>query len=263
MSAFSLRPFLLLLLLAGNVCAQTTPALRQAESLLTSDNPLQAEKAFRGLLTTTTGGEREFCYDRLMTIYIRLGRFDAAIRNGLEFEAFLRRGTETDRLRQLQYELGWCWYTQGHDDKAADWLGQAIDPKGGRLVPETRMQAMGILARVADRRRQPQAAREYRESIREESGRMLQANTLPIRERYDLVSLLGEACSGLNEHSRNIAECQKLLPILERGKEPTLQRSVLRQLSKALVEEREYPQDRKSTRLNSSHSTLSRMPSSA
>ncbi|HZY85815.1 MAG TPA: hypothetical protein VFE78_13355, partial [Gemmataceae bacterium] len=97
--------------LAGYLCAagRAAPpgveALQRAEELYRAGELLEAEPLYQA----AAGGRGELrrqAYDRLLTLYARLGRPDRAVQTGLEYQTWLARRGDRVRVQRLGLELG-------------------------------------------------------------------------------------------------------------------------------------------------------------
>src|SRR5262245_54591953 len=104
--------FVLVVVSSPRVAAED--ALQQAEKKFQTGDLLGAEKLYRDALSTSNGDLRRRCYDRLLVIYVRLGRHDQAIQSGLRYQQWLREQKETQRLRELDLQLGESYLALGH-----------------------------------------------------------------------------------------------------------------------------------------------------
>src|SRR5437763_1299283 len=120
-----LLALIFLLPVSGLTVALGGDPVQRGEELYKNDRLLDAEKQFRLALESGPETERSRCYDRLLAIYIRLGRLDRAVAVGNRYEAWLRDRQPGARLRALYYELGWCLHTLGHQVAAEGYLRKA------------------------------------------------------------------------------------------------------------------------------------------
>src|SRR4051812_44546447 len=91
---------------SGPVRGQTgTQAFQRGEELYRQDKLLEAEKHYRTALESLPERDQAASYDRLLAIYIRLGRLDRALLYGKRYETWLRAYAQPERLRQLHFEM--------------------------------------------------------------------------------------------------------------------------------------------------------------
>src|SRR5947209_6998975 len=97
-------------------------ALRQAEKKYRAAALEEAERLFRVAVETRDGRQRRYCYDRLLAIYVRLGRFDLALKVGERYRRWLREGNDRARIRELDLQLGEWYLALGQYREAAPCL---------------------------------------------------------------------------------------------------------------------------------------------
>src|SRR5262245_10113551 len=145
----------------GGSLAQT---LRRADELYRADKLPQAAELYRQGLAAAAGADRHRCFDRLLAIYVRVGRQDQAIQTGTQYDAWLRRTGETVRARELALDLGRWHLALGHYADAEPHLRRALaDLKGAALPPARRVTALTYLALAAEKQRDPRAGQAWRE----------------------------------------------------------------------------------------------------
>src|SRR5262245_51428054 len=110
--------FALVLLILATLCllfplstlAVPPPTLEQADELYRLDKLLRAEHGYREVLHGASNEvARQHCYDRLLSIYARVGRQDQAIQVALEYENWAERSGKAQQARELNLALG-GWY---------------------------------------------------------------------------------------------------------------------------------------------------------
>src|SRR5688500_9915160 len=89
------------LLSAGPALAQGNPlqTLQRAEDLYKADRLLEAEKLYRLALETVAESDKARCYDRLLSVYVRVGRLDRALNLAARYEDWLRERQSDARRR--------------------------------------------------------------------------------------------------------------------------------------------------------------------
>src|SRR5262249_38769531 len=137
--------FALVLLILASLCLLYTvsslpappPSLRRADELYRLDKLLTAEHAYREVLRGASNEiARQHCYDRLLSIYARVGRQDQAIQVALEYENWAERSGKAQQARELNLALGGWYLALGHYGKAEKHLGRALqDRRGTTLTP--------------------------------------------------------------------------------------------------------------------------------
>src|SRR5262249_34950738 len=125
----------------GPVVAQdrkrpTAETIRQAGRVYRADRLLPAEALYKSALAHTDGLERRHCLDRLLAIYVRVGRQDQAIRTGEAYARWLRRIGDLGRARELDLDLGRWYLALGHCRDAQKDPDRALaDGTGGPPSP--------------------------------------------------------------------------------------------------------------------------------
>ena len=195
MSRLFSRPFLLALAALAflsvpeRAAAQSaTELLERAETSYRRDELLDAERVFREALAVTTGTERRRCYERLMRIYVRVGRQDQAIRLAGPFEALLTEGHDEPRLRQLALEVAECYLALGHYPKAVAQFERSLTTvQEGGLRSRQKLAALTGLARTfelqKDRKRRRHGLEERRAVRARRSGRLDRRRAGPVAGR--------------------------------------------------------------------------------
>src|SRR5262245_44084906 len=113
-------------------------ALRRADELYRADKLKEAEALYRQALGAARGADRRRCFDRLLAIYVSVGRQDQAIQTGLEYEHWLRRAGDPARARELSLDLGGWYLVLGHHTAAEPHLRRALDDREGAPLPPAR-----------------------------------------------------------------------------------------------------------------------------
>jgi tetratricopeptide (TPR) repeat protein len=227
--------------LAGCLCAagQAAPpatTLMRAEEYYRAGDLLEAEPLYQDVARSGEGELRRQAYDRLLTLYPRLGRFDRAVQTGLAYQAWLVRLDDRARLQQLGLELGQSYLALGHYPEAETALKQALDdhPAAPSLAPVQRLAAWAGLARIAERRRDrpEEAARRWAEVERQaraaldDSGR-----TLSSADEAACTRLLADACRARGRPEQGIVVLRSLLARYEAARDTAALREVLRRLA--------------------------------
>jgi tetratricopeptide (TPR) repeat protein len=236
---------------AGPVAAQPTDgsaSVQQAEELYKKDRLLEAEKAYRVALETAAEADRPRCHDRLLAIYIRLGRLDLALHNAARYEDWLRRREPTARLRALLFEQGWCYFTLGHHEKAEDYLRRALEDSDLPPLPaEMRLTALMTRAQVAEQRGQRKQARERWSAVELLAAEQLARpeGDVPPADRLSCVWKLAESYYAQGKHAPAI---DRLSALLKTNLDPAARRTTLHHLARHYLRQKDYAAAEKALR---------------
>ncbi len=112
----------------------------------------QAEELYRLALTRAAAEERRHCYERLLAIYVQVGRLDQAITLGEQYADWLRTTGPLARARELLLDLGAWYLTLGHHASAESFLRRGMsEVKNLPLSPARRGNALTQLALAVER----------------------------------------------------------------------------------------------------------------
>src|SRR3954451_22107917 len=100
----------------GNLALQQV--LRQADTLYQEDKLPAAAELYGRASRLAAGEDRRRCFERLLAIYVRVGRQDEAIRIGLEYERWLGEAGDRPRARGLNLQVGEWYLGLGHSGAA-------------------------------------------------------------------------------------------------------------------------------------------------
>ena len=139
-------------------------ALQRAEELYRTGDLLEAEPLYQAATRAGRGQLRRQAYDRLLTLYARMGRPDRAVQTALAYQPLLAEQGDRARLQQLGLELGRDYLALGHYAEAeAAIQGALADRRAASALPRMRrLSAWADLARIAGHRRdRPLAAERW------------------------------------------------------------------------------------------------------
>jgi CHAT domain-containing protein/tetratricopeptide (TPR) repeat protein len=132
----------------------------RADELYCADRLPQAEALYRQALAAAVGADRRRCFDRLLAIYVRVGRLDQAIQTGLAYSTWSRRTGDPERARELALDLGRWYLALGHYARAEPHLREALaDINGAPLPPAREVAALAHLALAAEKQAEKQGNR--------------------------------------------------------------------------------------------------------
>src|SRR5262249_21346360 len=115
---------------ARGVDEPSPEALRQAEKKYRAAALEEAERLFKIAVETRDSRQRRYCYDRLLAIYVRLGRFDLALKIGERYRAWLRESNDRVRIRELDLQLGEWYLALGQYREADPCLERSLSEEG-------------------------------------------------------------------------------------------------------------------------------------
>jgi CHAT domain-containing protein len=211
------------------------PALERAEKAYRVDDLLTAEPLYRAALDQGPGGQRQQCYDRLLTIYVRLGRSDKVIRLGTEYRRWLREVNNATPLRELDLLFGESYLALGHYRTAQAYLERAsADQAEGAPLPLARLlTALHALARAATRQGDRDRARGYWRRVEALAVRRLDDpdGGLPPHERIACARKLAESYQFLGQPDQAVARLAPLPAIHDALEDPLGKRDTLRLLA--------------------------------
>jgi tetratricopeptide (TPR) repeat protein len=188
--------------------------LERAEKLYRAGDLLEAEPLYQEIARSNQEGLRRQAYDRLLTLYARLGRPDRAVQTGLAYQAWLVQLGDHARLQQLALALGQNYLALGHDPQAEAALKQALSDlqESSALTPLEQFAAWADLARIAERRRDHAAeGRSWGEVERRVRAALHDPNlTLSRAERTGCARFLADAYRAQGRPKQAIAVLQLL-----------------------------------------------------
>jgi CHAT domain-containing protein/tetratricopeptide (TPR) repeat protein len=222
-----------------SVSSQAAPpavdALDRAEKLYRAGDLLEAEPLYQAVAGS---GQEELCrqaYDRLLSLYARLGRSDRAVQTGLTYQVWLEERGDRSRLQQLGLELGQNYLALGHYPEAEAALQQALGDQraASSLPPLWQLATWADLARVAERRRdRSEAARRWSEVERRARAALNDPNLmLSPAEKAGCVRQQADAYRALDRPNQAIAGLQPLQAHYETVHDRAGLREVLRRLA--------------------------------
>src|SRR5262249_6543120 len=190
--------------------------LTRAEQLYHDDRLLEAERLYAQALANLPEEERQRCYDRLLTVYVRLGRPDQVIRLGAGYEPWLVKRKDLARLRELKIELGGAYLALGHSREAETLLEEALGgPRfEGELPPGPRLTVLLRLALAAERRDdQARATRRWKDVEALARSRLETQPPPGPQERIEVVRRLADSYRHQGRPAEAVPLVKELLPL--------------------------------------------------
>jgi CHAT domain-containing protein len=215
-------------------------ALTQANQWYEADQWLKAEGLYRWALPRLAGREQARCLERLLAIYVRLGRQDEAIRLGELYETKLW-ASEPARARELALDLGSWYLALGHAAAAEAPLRRALAEGKGQTLPAVRrVAALTYLAVAAERQGDRDRARLAWRQVEAFARAQLDApaQKLDPRQRVALMRGLAESYRFLKRPRDAARLLESLLPLHDRLKDAAEKRETLRLLAGHLADDR-------------------------
>lgn len=124
-------------------------ALQRAEKLYAEDRFGEAEPLYRAALDTEDQFLKRRAYNRLLSLYLRSGRPDKAVKLATPYRAWLKElPGAADGIASLDLLVGQCLLELGYADDADTHLRAALDAKAA-LPPERQLEALRLRAEVA------------------------------------------------------------------------------------------------------------------
>jgi tetratricopeptide (TPR) repeat protein len=200
------------------VRAQPSPLARPSEFSNAAFD--RAEKKFRALelqeaeqlylqaLQDPDRGWHSRCYDQLLTIYARLGRYDRALQMVDRYQPLLEEQNDWTRIRALNLRRGELLLGLGHIRTAERYLEESLNsPRGKALSPAHALTARMCLARAAeirgDRARAGRFWGEVEGLAREQALQPRQA--LTARQRIECLCMLADSYRFQEQHEKAFA----------------------------------------------------------
>jgi CHAT domain-containing protein len=217
---------------AGGAPADPADVYFRAEKAFSAGDWLEAASLYTEAAEGIDDGRRSVCYERLLRIHARLGRLDQAIRSGLRCRDVLVRINATDRVPEIDLQLGECYLLLGHYRTADQHHERALSGGSDTLAPLRRLTALIHLARSAEKQRDHAAAagwwsRTEKAALRELAG----GPDVSQRDRVEYTWRLADSYLFQKKPDAAIARLKPLLPIHDRLEDPAGKRDTLRRLA--------------------------------
>jgi hypothetical protein len=223
------------LALGGAARARAGDTLDRAEQLYQTDQLQKAEQLFRTLLPRESAEGKERCYERLLAVYVRLGRLDQAIQWGQRYRDWLRENRRPERAREVTAELGGWYLALGHLRPAEGLLEEALAPAKGEppLSAARRLEALTRLAQCAEQRGdRERAGQRWVEAEELALARLADARQpLAFRERVRVTWGLSDGYRFLKQPTKAIAHLTPLLRLHDEAEDLLGKRDTLRRLA--------------------------------
>jgi CHAT domain-containing protein/tetratricopeptide (TPR) repeat protein len=216
----------------GRAAPPGVEALQRAEELYRAGDLLEAEPLYRAAARSAPGELRRQAYDRLLTLYARLGRPDRVVQTGLDYQPLLARQGDRARLQGLALELGQSYLALGHFAEAEAALQEALgDRRAGTSLPVAQQfAAWADLARIAGHRRDRARADERWAEVERLARAALNdpRQALAPAEHSQCVRHLADAYHARGRPREAVAALRPLLARYEAARDRAGMREVLR-----------------------------------
>ncbi|HYT87526.1 MAG TPA: tetratricopeptide repeat protein [Gemmataceae bacterium] len=216
--------------------------IREADKRYGEDKLLEAEALYRQALNRAAAQERRHCFERLLAIYVRVGREDQAIQIGLSYADWLRAAGDLVRAREVELDLGRWYFALGHYAETESHLRRSlVDLKDAPLPPARQVTALTYLALAAekagDRKRAAQAWRVVETFARARLDD--KSRELDVPARIECVRRLADSYRFQGRHKEAIGPLEEILPVFDKLKatprSSEARRDTLRQLAEHLT----------------------------
>src|SRR4051812_6472065 len=178
-------------------------ALDLAEKKFRAGKLEEAEHLYLQALQNSGRSQHGRCYDQLLTIYVRLGRFDRALQIVDRYQPMLEEGNDWTRVRELKLRRGELLLGLGHYRSAEPYLEEALHSTRGKpLAPGDTLNALMCLARSAEIRGDRPRARRYWDEV-EDLARKRSSESrlfLTARQRIECVCMLADSYRFREQH---------------------------------------------------------------
>ena len=218
-------------------------ALQQADEFYQANKWVEAEPLYRQALNAAEGADRRRCFDRLLTIYVRVGRQDQAIQTGLKYADWLRRTGDHVRARTVELDLGKWYLALGHYADAEPHLRRALaDFKGHPLPPARQILALTYLALATEKQGERARAGQAWREVEAFARARLDDTKLDLALRIECVRRLADSDRFQGRPKEAIPRLEQILPAFGELKkpDPVGQRDALRQLAGHLTAARRH-----------------------
>jgi CHAT domain-containing protein/tetratricopeptide (TPR) repeat protein len=212
--------------------ADPTEVYFRAEKAFTAGDWLKAATLYTEAAEVVDDARRSVCYERLLRIHARLGRLDQAIRSGLRCRNVLLRIDASDRVPEIDLQVGECYLLLGHHPEANRYLEQALSGGSDTLAPLRRLTALLKLARSAEKQGDRAAAARWWARTEKVALRELAApQDISQRDRIEYTWRLADSYLFQKKPDAAISRLEPLLPIHDRLDDPAGKRDTLRRLA--------------------------------
>jgi CHAT domain-containing protein/tetratricopeptide (TPR) repeat protein len=229
---------LIVLVFGGLAAAQTPPPaavlkFQEAEKRFQSGQLLEAAQLFQQLSVDEKAPNRDQSFDRLIAIYMRLGRCDQAIQTGDRYKAWLKVTGDVRTSRLVDVQMAACWWVLGHHATAEKLLAQAVATSLADFPLASQVAALELLARCQARRGDKLAAQRSWAKIEEFVTKRLRQNDDPVddKERAELTHRWAEGLRGQERFGQAEVVLKMLFPLHDRLQDDAGKRDTWKELA--------------------------------
>jgi len=206
---------------------------KEADKLFQSGELLKAAPLFHELTLDVRAPNRNLSFDRLIAIYMRLGRCDQAIQTGERYLALLKDAGDARTGRIVGVQMAACWWALGHHATAEKTLLKAITTSFEGFPLASQVTALELLARCQAKRNDKDAARRTWSRIESLLAKRLQQSDEPIddNERIQLTRKSAESLRSQERFVQAESVLKTLFPLHERLQDAAGQRDTWKELA--------------------------------
>ncbi|MDY3551181.1 CHAT domain-containing protein [Gemmata sp. JC717] len=219
------------------VAAQPAPveAFRKAERLAAEDRFGDAEPLYRAALATDDRFLKRQAYNRLMSLYVRSGRPDQALRIGEAFRAWLKTVGDPDGSGALELLTAQCHLDLGYPDAAEAHVNAALGAKPPLASP-LMLDALRVRCETAALKRDGSEARRWAELERAAAEALKVAErTHAAAGRVAAARVLAEALAKRGDRAAALAALDGLPDLHDQLADPAGRRDTQLQRAKLLA----------------------------
>lgn len=223
------------MLLAVSAPPAPAEAFQKAERLAAVDRFGDAEPLYRAALDTDDRFLKREAYNRLMSLYVRSGRPDKALRTGDAFRAWLKTVGDPDGPGVLESLTAQCHLDLGYLDAAETHVAAALAAKP-LLAPERKLDALKLRAEIAVQKKDGTEGRRWAELERAAADVLKaaeQANTGSLR--VAAARALAEALARRGDGAAALAALDGLPKLHDTLNDPLGRRDTQRQRAQLLA----------------------------
>lgn len=224
--------------LATVVSAQTPPTdslvhFKDAEQKYQAGKLFEAARLYHDLTLDDKSPHRDQAFNRVIAIYMQLGRCDQAIQTGNRYLAVLKQSGDAKTSRIVEVQMAACWWALGHHVAAEKLLMQAMGDSLDDFPLPSQVGAWELLAHCQAKRGDKDAARRSWRRIEDLVDRRLHKSATPVaeRERVQLTGKLAESLRGQELFAQAEAALKSLAAVQDRLGDLAGKRDALKEMA--------------------------------
>ncbi|MEI7684345.1 MAG: CHAT domain-containing protein [Planctomycetota bacterium] len=194
---------------------------REAEKRYDAGHLLEAAQLFQPLSLDDKNPHREQSFDRLVSIYMRLGRCDQAIQTGERYLDLLKSIGDVRTTRLVEVQMAACWSALGHYGTAEKILENVMSTSLEEMPIAMQVTAWELRARCQAKRGDKLAARKSWAAIEGFVTARLRGvpGPVPAAEQIVWTRRWAESLRGQERFAQAELALKSLLPLHERTKD--------------------------------------------